>query len=465
MSWRSKNQATITFTALILMLVLGIVLGRGFDRVFAQPDTYDELKTFSEVLSTVQKNYVEEVKSKELVYGAIKGMLNTLDSHSSFMPPEAYKEMQVDTKGEFGGLGIQIGVKDNKLTVISPIEGTPAEQAGIKAGDVILKVDGQSSVNLSLQEAVEKMRGPKGSKVTLTILRENTPEPLVFTLVRDIIKIHSVKSKMLDQGVGYIRVSQFQEHTSKDLEKALKKLKEEKMQSMILDLRNNPGGLLTSAVEISEQFLEPGKLIVYIKGRDGKKEEYSSNGPADQENYPMIVLVNEGSASASEIVSGALQDWGRAVVVGVQTFGKGSVQTILPLSDGAGLRLTTAKYYTPKGRSIQNVGIEPDITVKPAPFKDSKGQVINRPILREKDLERHLKNETTKEPEKEDQVQTPQTEENLPILDEKKEPEDVQLQKAIELLKSWKIFKRLMPGTTTTMNEGTQKEALVGKVK
>ncbi|MBI1824675.1 MAG: S41 family peptidase [Nitrospirae bacterium] len=463
MSWRNRKQATVTFTALVLMLVLGIVVGRGFDRVFAQPDTYDELKTFSEVLSTVQKNYVEEVKSKDLVYGAIKGMLNTLDSHSSFMPPEAYKEMQVDTKGEFGGLGIQIGIKENKLTVISPIEGTPADLAGIKAGDVILKVDGQSSVNLSLQEAVEKMRGPKGSKVVLTILRENTPDPLTFTLVRDIIKIQSVKSKMLDKGIGYIRVTQFQEHTSRDLDKALKKLKEDKMQSLILDLRNNPGGLLTSAIEISEAFLEPGKLVVFIKGRDGKKEEYSSNGPANQENFPMIVLVNEGSASASEIVSGALQDWGRAVVVGVQTFGKGSVQTILPLSDGAGLRLTTAKYYTPKGRSIQNVGIEPDITVKPLPLKDAKGTVMNRPILREKDLERHLKNETTKELEKEDSSTPPQSEESLPILEEKKDQEDIQLQKAIDLLKSWKIFKQLMPGAVTTRGEGTQKEALVGK--
>lgn len=464
MSWRSKNQTTITFTALVLMLVLGIIVGRGFDRVFAQPDTYDELKTFSEVLSTVQKNYVEEVKSKDLVYGAIKGMLNTLDSHSSFMPPEAYKEMQVDTKGEFGGLGIQIGIKDNKLTVIAPIEGTPADLAGIKAGDVIMKVDGQSSINLSLQDAVEKMRGLKGSKVTLTILRENTPEPLTFTLVRDIIKIQSVKSKMLDQGIGYIRVTQFQEHSSRDLDKALKKLKEEKMQSLILDLRNNPGGLLTSAVEISEEFLEPGKLIVFIKGRDGKKEEYSSSGPSNQENYPMIVLVNEGSASASEIVSGALQDWGRAVVVGVQTFGKGSVQTILPLSDGAGLRLTTAKYYTPKGRSIQNVGIEPDITVKPPPLRDSKGTIVNRHILREKDLERHLKNETTKENETEEEQPAPsESEDNLPIIDEKKEQEDLQLQKAVDLLKSWKIFKQLIPGTTTTKAEGSQKEANIAK--
>ncbi|MHB8483488.1 MAG: S41 family peptidase [Nitrospiria bacterium] len=465
MSWKDKYKTTITLTALMTMLVVGIVAGRGFERVFAQPDTYDELKTFSEVLSTIQKNYVEETKSKDLIYGAIKGMLNTLDSHSSFMPPEVYKEMQVDTKGEFGGLGIQIGMKDNKLTVISPIEGTPADIAGIKAGDVILKVDGQSTANMNLQDAVEKMRGPKGSKVILTIGRENTLEPLVFTLIRDIIKIQSVKSKMLEQGIGYIRLTQFQEHSSRDLEKAFKKLKEEKMQSLILDLRNNPGGLLTSAVEVSEMFLEPGKLIVSIKGRDGKKEEYTSNGPPAQENFPMIVLVNEGSASASEIVSGALQDWGRAVIVGVQTFGKGSVQTILPLSDGSGLRLTTAKYYTPKGRSIQNVGIDPDIVVKPPILKDARGMAINRQILREKDLERHLKNETTKEPEKGSSPPAlPEGEEDMPLLNDKKEQEDIQLQKAVDLLKSWKIFKQLNPPVTTKNSEkNNQKEAVTGK--
>ena len=465
MSWKDKYKMTVFLTALMTMLVVGIVAGRGFERVFAQPDTYDDLKTFSEVLSTVQKNYVEETKSRDLIYGAIKGMLNTLDSHSSFMPPEVYKEMQVDTKGEFGGLGIQIGMKDNKLTVISPIEGTPADTAGIKAGDIILKVDGQSTANINLQEAVEKMRGPKGSKVSLTIGRENMAEPLIFTMIRETIKIQSVKSKMLEQGIGYIRLSQFQEQSSRDLEKVFRKLKEEKIQSLILDLRNNPGGLLTSAVEVSETFLEPGKLIVSIKGKDGKKEEYSSNGPPNQENFPMIVLVNEGSASASEIVSGALQDWGRAVIVGVQTFGKGSVQTILPLSDGSGLRLTTAKYYTPKGRSIQNVGIEPDIVVKPAPLKDPKGMSINRQILREKDLERHLKNETAKEPGKESQPTSPQIiEESLPILEEKRDQEDIQLLKAIDLLKSWKIFKQLMPTVTTKNSEQeTQKEVLVGQ--
>jgi len=450
MNYKEKKDTFLSFIALVLMLVLGILLGRGFDRVFAQPETYDELRTFSEVLSTVQKNYVEETKAKDLVYGAIRGMLNTLDSHSSFMPPEIYKEMQLDTKGEFGGLGIQIGMKENKLTVISPIEGTPADLAGIKAGDVILKVDGQSTVNMTLQDAVEKMRGLKGTKAVLTIHREGKSEPLVFTLIRDTIKIQSVKSKMLEPGIGYIRLSQFQEHSSKDFDKALKKLKEEKMQSLVLDLRNNPGGLLTSAVEISEEFLEPGKLVVSIKGRDGRKEEYTANGSGGgADNYPIIVLVNEGSASASEIVSGALQDWGRAVIVGAQTFGKGSVQTILPMSDGSGLRLTTAKYYTPKGRSIQNVGIEPDIMVKPPAPKDAKGSAVNRTILREKDLERHLKNDTVKEPEKGQENQPTLEEQEISFPDEKKEgAEDPQLQKAIDLLKSWKIFKQLAPQLT-----------------
>jgi len=358
-----------------------------------------------------------------------------------------YKEMQVDTKGEFGGLGIQIGIKDNRLTVIAPIEGTPADRAGIKAGDFIIKVDGDPTKDMTLMEAVEKMRGPKGTKVKLTVEREGADEPIVFDLVRETIKIDSVKSKMLDNHIGYIRLSQFQEMTATDLAAALKKLKEDKMQSIILDLRNNPGGLLTAAVETSELFIPPGKVVVSIKGRDPKKQtdEYQSSNKNPYDSYPMIVLVNEGSASASEIVAGAMQDWGRAIILGTQTFGKGSVQTILQLSDGSGLRLTTAKYYTPKGRSIQNVGITPDIVVKPLQVKGS-GQPP--PVLREKDLERHLKNETA-EPRSGNalkQEPAPPSSEGSPAP----EGEDVQLQKAIDLLKTWEIFKDIKPVQTAS---------------
>jgi carboxyl-terminal processing protease len=440
---KRKTWVGLTIVLLIALFTAGVMVGKGLrDALSAESETYGDLKTFAEVLSLVQKNYVEETNSKDLVYGAIRGMLNTLDPHSAFMSPEMYKEMQVDTKGEFGGLGIQIGIKDNRLTVIAPIEGTPADRAGILAGDVIIKVDEESTKEMSLMEAVEKMRGPKGSKVKLTIQREGLEEPQVFELTRDIIKIESVKSKMLDDHIGYVRLSQFQEMTAKDLASALKKLKEEKMQSIILDLRNNPGGLLSSAVETSEQFIPPGRVVVSIRGRDPKKQtdEYRSSDRNPYDTYPMIVLVNEGSASASEIVSGALQDWGRAIVLGTQTFGKGSVQTILQLSDGSGLRLTTAKYYTPKGRSIQNVGITPDIIVKPAPVK---GPVQAPPALREKDLERHLKNETLK-PRPEKKEGTKQAPE-LPLTEPEPEAEDIQLQKAIDLLKSWKIFKDIKP--------------------
>jgi carboxyl-terminal processing protease len=452
---RKKKILGLWGVIFLMTLLAGILMGRVLEsKSLAQGETYEDLKIFSEVLSQVQKNYVEETKSTDLVYGAIKGMLNTLDPHSAFMPPDVYKEIQVDTRGEFGGLGIQISVKDNKLTVIAPIEDTPADRAGIKSGDYIIKVDDQSTKDMSLIDAVNKMRGPKGTKVNLSILREGVEKPLEFTLVREIIKIQSVRSKMLPDGIGYVRITQFQEQTGRDLLKAIKKLRDDKMASFILDLRNNPGGLLSSAVEVSEQFLEQGKTIVSIKGREGKKEEYTSSNRTPLLGIPMIVLVNEGSASASEIVAGALQDWGKAVILGTQTFGKGSVQTIVPLSDGSGLRLTTARYYTPKERSIQNTGIEPQIVVKPPQT------VASRPStpLREKDLERHLRNEMTGEDPKSQPpppVLTPDVSKDQEASDtEKKEEEDVQLQKAIELLKAWEVFKDFLNTPQTNQISG-----------
>src|SRR5437660_2244386 len=381
---RQSNKMTTGLVALLLVtLFLGVLIGKGWDRAVMATETYEELKTFTEVLAHVQKHYVEEVKTKDLVYGAIRGMLATLDPHSAFMPPEVYKEVQVETKGEFGGVGIQIGMKENRLTVIAPIDGTPAERAGVKPSDVILKVNNETTKDMTLMDAVQKMRGPKGTKVTLTIQREAVSEPLVFVLTREIIKIESVKSKMLEGNIGYIRLTQFQDQTAKDMTGALKKLREQKMQSLILDLRNNPGGLLTAAIDVSEQFVWLNRLIVYIKTREGRKDDYVSRIKDQPEDYPMIVLVNEGSASASEIVAGALQDWGRSVVVGVQTFGKGSVQTILPLGDGSGLRLTNAKYYTPKGRSLHGIGVSPDIIVK--------GKQTATPPIRERDLDKTLR--------------------------------------------------------------------------
>ena len=435
----------------MVALVLGVLLGKGWERTGHATETYEELKTFSEVLTQVQKSYVDETKVKDLVQGAIRGMLSTLDPHSAYMTPEMYKEMQVETKGEFGGVGIQIGVKENRLAVIAPIEGTPAYRAGVKAGDFITKVNDETTKDLTLMDAVQKMRGPKGSKVNLTIQREGTPDPLQFTLVRDTIKIESVKSKVLDN-IGYVRLTQFQESTGRDLSKVLKQFKEQKLQSTILDLRNNPGGLLTASVEVSEQFLPSGKLIVYTKGRESKKDEWIAKGKDQMDDSPMIILINEGSASASEIVAGALQDYGRAVIVGTTSFGKGSVQTILPLGDGSGLRLTTAKYYTPKGRSIQSTGITPDIVVKAQPPvtvakagetkpgekegepKQAKPAVPGKdqPALNGKGHEEGIpKDGASAQPSATDASNDPSLE------------QDVQLQKAVEMLKTWKIFKEL----------------------
>jgi carboxyl-terminal processing protease len=451
MEQQPRRKSWVVGPMIALALLCGVFIGKGWEPTGHASETYEELKTFSEVLNQVQKHYVDETKPKDLIQGAIRGMLATLDPHSAYMTPEMYKEMQVETRGEFGGVGIQIGVKDNHLAVIAPIEGTPAYRAGIKAGDFIVKVNDDTTKDLTLMDAVAKMRGPKGSKVNLTIQREGEPDPLVFTLVRDTIKIESVKSKVIEN-LGYVRLTQFQEATGRDLAKAIKQFKEQKVQGAILDLRNNPGGLLTAAVDVSEQFLPNGKLVVYTKSREGKKDEWFAKSKDQLEDLPVIILVNEGSASASEIVAGALQDWGRAVIVGTTSFGKGSVQTILALGDGSGLRLTTAKYYTPKGRTIQSTGITPDIVVKlPAPVvakaaegkpgekepdtkggKPSTGKDAAPPTGKSPDEAGH-KNGTTPP------ASTPVAGGD-PSLDQ-----DVQLQKAVELLKSWKIFKDLKP--------------------
>lgn len=424
---------------LILMMILiftvasaGIFIGRWcISVVDAEVAGYEELKVFSEALSIVRKNYVEDIKPKDLIYGAVKGMLSSLDPHSAFMTPEQYKEMQVDTKGEFGGIGIQIGIKEGMLTVIAPIEDTPACKAGIKAGDKIIKINNEFTKDMSLHDAVSKMRGAPLSSVKITILREGWKETKDFTILREIIKIKSVRSKLIEEGIGYIKINQFQEQTASDLSDAIDRLMQQNINSLVLDLRNNPGGLLNSAVDVSSQFLPSGKLVVFIKDRKGERIEYRSRKNSENSTIPIVVLVNQGSASASEIVAGALKDWNRAVIIGTQTFGKGSVQSVVPLGDGSALRLTTARYYTPKGVSIQTTGIAPDIMVKPEIKEGEKG----RPAIREKDLERHLKNGV------EIEEKPAEPEEIVPMeVDEK---EDIQLQRAIDLLKTWKVFKEL----------------------
>jgi len=346
----------------------GIVVGGLYvHQVAARSDkTYEKLKLFTEVVELVKKNYVEEVTIDQLISGAVEGMLHSLDPHSAYLSPDMYRELQVETKGTFGGLGIEISIKEGILTVIAPIEDTPADQAGVQAGDRIISIDGESTKGLSLLECVKRLRGPRGTEVTITILREGLTKPKDFTIVRDIIEIKSVKYKTMEKGYGWLRISQYQEQTATELQKAVHSLEQENpegLKGLILDLRNNPGGLLDQAVKVADFFLDEG-VIVSIKGRgDEEKMTFNAHKRGTLPAWPMVVLVNHGSASASEIVAGALQDYGRAVVMGSKTFGKGSVQTIIPLEDGSGLRLTTAQYYTPKGRTIHEKGIEPDIAL------------------------------------------------------------------------------------------------------
>ncbi|MBM2839089.1 MAG: peptidase [Deltaproteobacteria bacterium] len=426
----------------ITTVVLGLVVGKSLaQKASGVGEAYESLKVFTDALSLIQKNYVEKVNSKDLVYGAMKGMLEGLDPHSSFMNPDTFKEMQVDTKGEFGGLGIEITMKDGILTVVSPIEDTPAFKAGIKAGDIIIKIDGKGTKDLTLMDAVKMMRGPKGTQVTITVVRETFAEPKDFTVTRDIIAVKSVKSKTLESGYGYVRVAQFQEKTDTDLDNVLDKMEKENggLKGLVLDMRNNPGGLLDQAVKVSDDFLESG-LIVYTDGRiEGQKMTFSAKKEGTRPNYPIVVLVNSGSASASEIVAGALQDHGRALILGTQTFGKGSVQTIYPLEDGSALRLTTARYYTPSGRSIQAKGITPDIILETEKAKKALPRAFRE--VREKDLDGHLLVPGAK-PEKEEKTDKPHGKEEKAEAPKEEELEDIQLNRALELLKSWQVFQK-----------------------
>ncbi len=406
---------------------------------------YESLEAFSNILSIVKKNYVEEVETKTLVNGAINGMLSSLDPHSAYLTPDLYKELQSDTQGRFGGLGIEITVKGGVLTVVSPIEDTPAAKAGIKPGDQIFKIEEEFTKDMSLVDAVKKMRGPKGTKINLTIRREGSPDLLEFTLVRDIIRVQSVRSRTLEPGYGYIRLAQFQERSDRDMQRALEKMAAEKggIKGLVLDLRNNPGGLLTQAVRISDMFLDSG-LIVYTEGRiESQKQKYFAHKDGTWLDFPMVVLVNGGSASASEIVAGALQDHKRAVVLGTKTFGKGSVQTILPLDDNSALRLTTARYFTPKGRSIQATGIVPDIIVESAPAADGKTEERRRPSLREENLPGHLLNPQQTPGAPQEQLDKEQIPPSAPTGDETID-NDVQLKRALDLLKSWDVFKQIV---------------------
>ena len=430
-------------------------------------DSYRYLKTFTDVLSLIERNYVTEVKVPDLIEGAIKGMLLSLDPHSSYMDADTYKDLQVETKGEFGGLGIEITVRDGLLTVVSPIEGSPAARVGVQAGDQIIKIGDEFTREMSLVDAVKKMRGPKGSPITISVHRENFKDLINFTIVRDIIRVKSVKSRMLDNGYGYIRLIQFQEDSSDEFEAALKDLRkragDKEIKGLVLDLRNDPGGLLTQAIRIADLFLTEG-LIVYTDGRlESQKQKYFAHNDGNEPEFPLVVLVNNGSASASEIVAGALQDAGRAIIVGTQSFGKGSVQTILPMENGSALRLTTALYYTRGGRSIQAQGISPDVVVQPKKENPEDLQHEELAPIQEKDLPGALKNpkgEAGEQPksngangEAGKQKAAPKVKPDpmtmdLPALLQ----DDPQLAEALKVLKNWDEYKAKQKPASSAAN-------------
>jgi len=445
-----------TLTTLLLACAITSALwlgGRSVARVSAiAQETYENIEAFTNVLALVQKTYVDEVTTGQLIEGAITGMLAALDPHSAYLPPQLYDELQVDTRGSFGGLGIEITMRDNILTVVSPIEDTPAQRAGIMPGDQIVKIEDEYTKDMPLLEAVKRMRGPEGTSITISVRREGLPSILDVKLVREIVRIKSVRKQLLEPGYGYLRVAQFQERTANDLQRYLDDLEEEsgkKLSGLVLDLRNNPGGLLTQAVRVSDLFLDSG-MVVYTDGRlENQQHKYYARKNGSRTDFPMIVLVNSGSASASEIVAGALQDHKRALVLGTQTFGKGSVQTILPLEENSAIRLTTARYYTPNGRSIQATGITPDIImefVAPIPNDEDDDTKASRAI-REENLPRHFEQQQTPQKKPDDKSSEDSTDAVLKRqVDVERDP---QLRRALELLKSWNVFKTVVASSNT----------------
>jgi carboxyl-terminal processing protease len=391
------------------LLVIGLALGallsvvQGVLAEKSEPAALplEDLRTFAEIFEKVKDDYVEPVQDKDLLNNAIRGMLSGLDPHSAYLEPEAYKELRVGTTGEFGGLGIEVSMEDGFVKVVAPIDDTPAERAGVRAGDLIIRLDDTPVKGMSLNDAVKLMRGKPGSEITLTIMREGEERPIKITIVRDVIKVTSVKRRTLEPGYGYVRISQFQSRTGDALRDAVSDLKRDNgdtLKGLILDLRNNPGGVLSAAVSVSDAFLSKG-TIVYTEGRVADSKLKFNAKPTDLlKGAPMVVLVNGGSASASEIVAGALQDHQRAIVMGSRTFGKGSVQTILPMDNGSALKLTTARYFTPSGRSIQAEGIVPDIVVEELKVARAEDDGVKQ--ITEADLSHHLTNGDKKAPKK-----------------------------------------------------------------
>lgn len=432
-------------------------------------DRYASLKIFTDVLAIVEKNYVEPVNLKDLVEGAVKGMLLTLDPHSSYMDSSTYKELQVETQGKFGGLGIEITIKDGILTVVSPIEDSPAARVGIKPGDQIIKIGREFAKDLSLVDAVKKMRGPKGTSVKISVHREGRKSLIPFTVVRDDIKVKSVRSRILENGYGYVRLAQFQDGSTKEFKEALKSITEKsvngQIKGLVLDLRNNPGGLLNEAVRVSDLFLKDG-VVVYTEGRlESQKQKYFAHDDKNEPEYPIVILVNGGSASASEIVSGSMQDSARALIVGEQTFGKGSVQTVLPMEQGDALRLTTALYFTKSGRSIQAQGVTPDIKVETPKQKEEELIEEEEMEARESNLPGAFKNPNAKDEKQEAEEEVKKKgPEPLRVgsreameakLDELLKV-DTQLAEALKFLKEWDNYRG-------KIGEGMPKEQTAAK--
>jgi carboxyl-terminal processing protease len=449
--WLKRHKGIIGAVLVLFLVVLVVTTGIHRQLLAGTDETYEELKLFSDVLDIVEKNYVDPVDSKQLIEGAIHGMLAALDPHSSFLSADTYDELQIDTKGEFSGIGVVITTKDDILTVVSPIEGTPAHKAGIKSGDQIVKVDGENTKEMKLWEAVKKIRGKTGTSVLITVLQKGSDELKEFTIVRDVIPLDSVRSYELKPGYGYLRITNFRDNTLDDAVSALNKLEsgETPLRGLILDLRDNPGGLLDQSVKIADIFLEEG-AIVSIKGRkESQSKTYSAHANSHKRSYPIVLLINEGSASASEIVAGALQDHGRAVILGTTSFGKGSVQSVEPLRDGYGLKLTIARYYTPKGHAIQAEGITPDIIVEERFIPETETPETHR--MQEKDLKNHILPKPKEPPSEEKEPQEDigdMTDVTLPG----QEPSDVveqlltkdnQVRRALDILAGWEILSKM----------------------
>jgi carboxyl-terminal processing protease len=451
-------------------LLAGILLSLGISAVAQRGSTLplDELRQFSSVFAAIKNNYVEPVSDKKLIDGAIAGMLSDLDPHSAYLDADAFKEMQTATQGEFGGLGIEVGAEDGAVKVISPIEDTPAARAGIRAGDLIIKIDQTSTKGMTLTEAVKMMRGRVKTPITLTIVREGQAQPLVIKIVRDTIRVRSVRSKMLANNIGYVRIAQFQEKTGADLVRHLNELGEKGApKGLILDMRNDPGGLLKSAIDVSAAFLKPDLLVVSTDGRaPDSKHQYLANSadyvrgesdymiglPAWAKTVPMVVLVNVGSASASEIVAGALQDHKRATIMGNRTFGKGSVQVILPISEATAIKLTTSRYFTPNGRSIQATGIVPDVVVADT----AEGDLFRG--SREADLQRHLTNRQAAEAENKSTTSEAELAETSKVF-QFGSPEDFQMQQAVNYLEG----KPVQKATVRSKTASAEDSAIEGK--